>query len=65
MYQGYIRGQNIHGAPYDFRRAANENQEYFVKLKTLIEETYQKVNSTIYNCTINGFKDKFISFLIS
>ena len=47
MYQGYIRGQNIHGAPYDFRRAANENQEYFVKLKTLIEETYQKVNSTI------------------
>ena len=65
MHQGYIRGQNIHGAPYDFRRAANENQEYFVKLKTLIEETYQKVNSTIYNCTINGFKDKFISFLIS
>ena len=60
-----MRGQNIHGAPYDFRRAANENQEYFVKLKTLIEETYQKVNSTIYNCTINGFKDKFISFLIS
>ena len=64
MYQGYIRGQNIHGAPYDFRRAANENQEYFVKLKTLIEETYQKVNST-KNCTYNGFKDKFISFLIS
>ena len=23
--QGYIRGQNIHGAPYDFRRAANEH----------------------------------------
>ena len=64
MYQGYIRGQNIHGAPYDFRRAANENQEYFVKLKTLIEETYQKVNST-KNSTYNGFKDKFIAFLVS
>ena len=40
---GYVRGKNIHGAPYDFRKAANEHQDYFVKLKALIEETYEKV----------------------
>ena len=41
--QGYERGVNIHGAPYDFRRAANEHKEYFDKLKALIEESYEKV----------------------
>lgn len=41
--QGYERGVNIHGAPYDFRRAANEHKEYFVNLKALIEDTYEKV----------------------
>ena len=43
LTQGYERGLNIHGAPYDFRRAANEHEEYFDNLKTLIEETYEKV----------------------
>jgi len=79
--QGYIRGQNIHGAPYDFRRAANENQEYFVKLKTLIEETYQKNDNTpvlmvthsmgsimtlyFLNHQTQAWKDKYIRSLIS
>jgi len=44
--QGYIRGQNIHGAPYDFRRAANEHGEYFSKVKGLIEETFERNNQT-------------------
>ena len=37
---GYQRGVNLHGAPYDFRRAANEQEKYFTDLKTLIQETY-------------------------
>jgi len=37
---GYQRGVNIHGAPYDFRKAANEHGEYFSSVKKLIEETY-------------------------
>lgn len=38
--QGYKRGVNIHGAPYDFRKAANEHEEYFENVKQLIESTY-------------------------
>ena len=40
---GYRRGQDLHGAPYDFRRAANEQEEYFTQLVTLIRNTYEKV----------------------
>jgi len=42
--QGYVRGENIHGAPYDFRRAANEHGEYFTQVKGLIEETFERNN---------------------
>jgi len=44
--QGYTRGENIHGAPYDFRRAANEHGEYFTQVKGLIEETFERNNQT-------------------
>lgn len=37
---GYERDKNIYGAPYDFRRAPNELQDYFVNLKLLVERAY-------------------------
>ncbi|KAL7307235.1 hypothetical protein TKK_0000957 [Trichogramma kaykai] len=37
---GYIRNISLRGAPYDFRKGPNENEEYFTKLKELVEETY-------------------------
>ncbi|XP_046822523.1 phospholipase A2 group XV-like isoform X1 [Vespa crabro] len=43
---GYIRNISLRGAPYDFRKGPNENGEYFVKLKSLIEETYS-INNNI------------------
>ncbi|XP_064120034.1 phospholipase A2 group XV-like [Macrobrachium nipponense] len=38
---GYERGVTVRGAPFDFRKAPNEHSEYFLKLRRLIEETYQ------------------------
>ena len=37
---GYQRGLDIHGAPYDFRKAANEQGDYFANVLKLIETTY-------------------------
>ena len=59
--QGYVRGKNLHGAPYDFRKAANEHGEYFDRLKNLVEDTYTKeilsasqtVNFNTVNCRCN------------
>jgi len=39
---GYVRGHTLLGAPYDFRKAANEQGEFFGKLKLLVEEGYEK-----------------------
>ncbi|BFZ12763.1 hypothetical protein BsWGS_15802 [Bradybaena similaris] len=43
---GYVRGQSVRGAPFDFRKAPNELSDYFIDLQKLIEETYQKNNNT-------------------
>lgn len=43
---GYERGINIFGAPYDFRRAAHEHDEYFKKVKILVEDAYSSNSNT-------------------
>eukprot|EP00092_Neocalanus_flemingeri_P104330 GFUD01133612.1.p1 GENE.GFUD01133612.1~~GFUD01133612.1.p1 ORF type:complete len:534 (+),score=122.31 GFUD01133612.1:70-1602(+) len=78
---GYIRGENLHGAPYDFRKAANEHAEYFAKVKTLVESTYSKngnikvllvshsmgsiMMSYFLNHQTQAWKDKYIRSLVS
>jgi len=44
--QGYQRGVNVHGAPYDFRKAANEHEVYFEKVKDLVESSYKENGNT-------------------
>ena len=39
--KGYSRGISIRGAPYDLRISPYEMEEYFVNLKSLVEETYE------------------------
>ncbi|RWS16567.1 group XV phospholipase A2-like protein [Dinothrombium tinctorium] len=43
---GYTRNVDIRAAPYDWRQAPNEHEEFFVQLKLLVEETYY----------LNGYK---------
>ena len=45
---GYVRGVNIHGAPYDWRLAPDSLNRlgYFRQLSHLIEETYTKNTNT-------------------
>lgn len=39
---GYERKKNIHGAPYDFRKGPSEQSQYFIDLKKLVEDTYER-----------------------
>ncbi|KAI8428336.1 hypothetical protein MSG28_002528 [Choristoneura fumiferana] len=78
---GYVRNVSIKGAPYDFRKAPNENADFFVKLKTLVEETYTTNNKTAVTLLVHSmggsmalhflrlqkqpWKDQYIRRLIS
>lgn len=44
---GYVVGQNLFGAPYDFRLVADESylKRYYAELKALIERAYDKTAS--------------------
>ena len=42
----YVKGVNIRGAPYDWRKAPNELQAYYTNLTQLVERTYAINNNT-------------------
>ncbi|GFS42997.1 phospholipase A2 group XV, partial [Nephila pilipes] len=78
---GYVRNISVRGAPYDFRKAPNELQDYYANLKHLIEETYEindETKTTIVchsmGCPIMSYflntidqtwKDKYIKGMIT
>ncbi|KAG5900697.1 hypothetical protein JTB14_038215 [Gonioctena quinquepunctata] len=78
---GHVRNVTIKGAPYDFRKGPNENTEFFVQLKTLIETTYTQNNDTpvvlvahsmgclmssvFLNAQTQWWKDKYIRSLVT
>ncbi|CAH2067613.1 unnamed protein product, partial [Iphiclides podalirius] len=78
---GYVRNVSLRGAPYDFRKAPNENGEFFVKLKSLVEETYTMNNKSAVTLLVHSmggsmalhflrlqgqsWKDQYIRRLIS
>ncbi|KAJ8729125.1 hypothetical protein PYW08_000706 [Mythimna loreyi] len=78
---GYTRNVSILGAPYDFRKAPNENQHFFTDLKTLVETTYATNNKSSVTLLVHSmgglmamhflrlqpqkWKDQYIKRLIS
>ncbi|XP_046961873.1 phospholipase A2 group XV-like [Vanessa cardui] len=51
---GYVRNVSLRGAPYDFRKAPNENGEFFIKLKSLVEETYALNNNSAVTLIVHS-----------
>lgn len=44
---GYTRDDDVRGAPYDWRKAPNENKEYFLRLQQMIEEMANKAGGPV------------------
>ncbi|XP_013400988.1 group XV phospholipase A2-like [Lingula anatina] len=81
LSMGYVRNQSVRGAPYDFRKAPNEQADFFLKFKQLIEETFTMNNNsrvvlvghsmgnmyTLYflNHQPQQWKDKYIRSFVS
>ncbi|KAM4614019.1 phosphatidylcholine-sterol acyltransferase [Discoglossus pictus] len=77
---GYVRDETVRAAPYDWRIAPNDQQEYFQKLKALVEEMHEQYNKSIFlighslgnmyllyflNHQPQQWKDKYIKGFIS
>ncbi|XP_062317807.1 group XV phospholipase A2 [Osmerus eperlanus] len=78
--KGYTRDDDIRGAPYDWRKAPNENKAYFLGLQQMIEEMAEKAGGpvvlishsmgnmyTLYflNQQPQAWKDRYIKAFIS
>ncbi|XP_061825884.1 phosphatidylcholine-sterol acyltransferase [Nerophis lumbriciformis] len=77
---GYKRNETVRGAPYDWRLTPNQNAEYFMKLKELVEQMYNQYLQPVYllghsmgchyvlyflNSQPQAWKDKYIRGFIS
>ncbi|XP_059163552.1 phospholipase A2 group XV-like [Physella acuta] len=78
---GYIRGVSVRGAPFDFRKAPNELDDYYNDMKNLVEDTYKKNNNSkvvivahsmgnpvslyFLNHQPKAWKDQYIQSLVS
>ncbi|XP_056273721.1 group XV phospholipase A2 [Pseudoliparis swirei] len=77
---GYTRDDDVRGAPYDWRKAPNENKEFFLELQKMVEDMAEKTGGpvviiahsmgnmyTLYflNHQPQAWKDRYIKSYIS
>ena len=56
---GYRRNVNIRSAPYDWRKAPNENLQWFGNFRRLIEQTYYENNNSSVIILIHSMGSQF------
>ncbi|KAG9272009.1 phosphatidylcholine-sterol acyltransferase [Astyanax mexicanus] len=77
---GYVRNETVRAAPYDWRIAPNEQDEYFSQLKRLVEEMHDEYKQPVHllghsmgsnyilyflNQQSKAWKDRYIKSFIS
>ncbi|KFM72700.1 Group XV phospholipase A2, partial [Stegodyphus mimosarum] len=63
--EGYRRGVDVRGAPYDHRKAPNEYKKYFEDLRNLTEETYSINSQTKITFICHSMGCPVISYFLS
>ncbi|GAV04642.1 hypothetical protein RvY_14900 [Ramazzottius varieornatus] len=62
---GYQRGVTVRGAPYDFRKAPNEQEQYFKDLKKLTENTYEDNHQTKITYVAHSLGNLYLLYFLN
>jgi len=62
---GYERGVTVKGAPYDFRKAGNEQEKYFESLNDMIQQAYYDNSQQKVILVSHSLGSKMISYFLS
>ncbi|XP_031619143.1 group XV phospholipase A2-like [Contarinia nasturtii] len=62
--RGYVRGKNLFGAPYDFRKGPNENEDWFERLAQLTEYAYETNNNVGVTYVVHSMGGRMLLYFL-